>query len=92
MITVNTLIKLEQHNGKESVERVLWLDRRQNLAYVININIYSNESPFQGIFLILRKALSRGLQAYWTTTRLLRLLMKGNCLINQEKCGIKHGR
>ena len=44
MIAVNTLIKWVQDNGKESVERVLWLDRQQNLAYVINI--YLNESPF----------------------------------------------
>ncbi len=37
MIAVNTLIKWEHDNDKESVERVLWLDRQQNLAYVINI-------------------------------------------------------
>ena len=44
MIAVNTLIKWVQDNGKESVERILWLNRQQNLAYVINI--YLNESPF----------------------------------------------
>ena len=44
MIAVNTLIKWGQDNDKESVERILWLDRQQNLAYVINI--YSNESSF----------------------------------------------
>ena len=44
MIAVNTLIKWEHDNDKENVERILWLDRQQNIAYVINI--YSNESPF----------------------------------------------
>jgi len=44
MIAVNTLIKWVQDNGKESVERILWLNRQQNLAYVINI--YLNESYF----------------------------------------------
>ena len=44
MIAVNTLIKWVQNDGKESIERILWLDRQQNLVYVINIHL--NESPF----------------------------------------------
>ena len=59
MIAVNTLIKWGQDNDKESVERILWLDRQQNLAYVINI--YSNESPFPRCISDIEECIKQGI-------------------------------
>lgn len=59
MIAVNTLIKWVQDNGKESVERILWLDRQQNLAYVINIHL--NESPFPRYISDIEESIKQGI-------------------------------
>ena len=45
MIAVNTLIHWVQESGRESVERILWLDRKQDVSFVIDIHL--NESPFK---------------------------------------------
>jgi len=59
MIAVNTLIKWEHDNDKENVERILWLDRQQNIAYVINI--YSNESPFPRCISDIEECIKQGI-------------------------------
>lgn len=59
MIAVNILIKWVHDNDKESVERILWLDRQQNLAYVINI--HSNESPFPRCISDIEEGIKQGI-------------------------------
>ncbi|AOY74998.1 Mu transposase C-terminal domain-containing protein [Clostridium formicaceticum] len=44
MIAVNTLIRWKKTDEVEKIERILWIDRKQDIAYVIDI--FLNNSPF----------------------------------------------
>jgi len=57
MLAVNMLIKWE--NGEEtSIERILWLDRQSDLAFVIDVE--ANEFPFAVTISEIEEAISEG--------------------------------
>jgi len=75
MIVVNTLIKWEHDNDKESVERVLWLDRQHNISYVINI--YSNESPFPRYISDIEESIKQGIASILDSDPFVKVIDEG---------------
>lgn len=58
MLVVNSLISFTTSDNQKVIERVLWLDRQQDICYLINI--YTDQLPFYRSIIDIEDSISRG--------------------------------
>jgi hypothetical protein len=76
MIVMNNLISFCMDNNKNTLERVLWLDKENDIAYLIDI--YSNYFPYQREMSEIEESLNNGTASLETVDPFLKVINEMN--------------